>query len=322
MTGPARYRVDRRLSSWIEGTSDRQYAYILLAPVFAYVGGFAIWPLVTTFWMSLHADASSAAATVAGFIGFERYVQIFTGQYDIFLLRPMWDLGAPFQSAVTVTLLFGIVSTALSTVVGFGQAMVLNKEMRGQTWLRVAIILPWAVPIVIQGMIFSLFFQPSVGTISDILQSLGVFGSAPLASSFETFVIVVVADVWKQSAFMALLILAGLQSINRDLYEVANISGASIWQKFRTITLPLVMPALIVAMMFRMIAALWIYGPITTITRCNVMPSLTCMVVDGFEKGNYGTAASVAFIQAMLVALVLVVFVVMYRRSTIGGNGI
>jgi multiple sugar transport system permease protein len=134
----------------------------------------------------------------------------------------------------------------------------------------------------------------------------------------EALIVVIVADVWKQSAFMALLILAGLQSIDRELYKVSRVSGATRWQRFKTVTFPLVLPILLVAMMFRMISALWIYGPIATITECNVLPSLSCVVVAAFAEGSFGTASSVAFIQAVIVALVLVVFVLQYARANRG----
>lgn len=311
------YRLDKRLLGWLEDADEEYYAYLLLLPVFLYVGAFAIWPLVSTFWMSLHADVMTGAA-VGEFIGIDRYLAIFKGEYDVFLLRPVFDTSNLLQSAIPLTIVFSVISVILTTVIGFGQALVLNTDLRGKTWLRVAIILPWTIPIIIQGMIFRMFFQPGLGSATELLQGLGLFSSAPLADSAEALVVVIIADVWKQSAFMALLILAGLQSIDRELYKVSRVSGATRWQRFRTITFPLVLPILLVAMMFRMISALWIYGPIATITECNVLPSLSCVVVAAFSEGSFGTASSVAFIQAVIVALVLVVFVVQYARASRG----
>jgi len=159
-----------------------------------------------------------------------------------------------------VTLAFAILSVLFETLIGFGQALVLDQDFYGRRWVRVSIIIPWAIPIVIQGMIFFLLFNPTIGFGTEFMQWLGVFGDNPLSSSTDSFMIVLVADIWKTTAFMALLILAGLQSIDRGLYDVAKVSGASPWQRFRYITLPLVAPALLVAMLFRTMDAMRIYG--------------------------------------------------------------
>lgn len=300
------------LTQWVENLSETAFAYLLLSPMLLLLGAFAFWPLLRTFTMSLHADALYGAEQLGPFVGVENYVALLTGGINAQLTRPFFDLSQPFSSALTVTFIFTIVSVSIETVIGFAQALVLDQEFTGRRWVRVAIILPWAVPIVIQGMIFFLLFQPSVGFLVEPLQQIGVFSATPTTNSVDAMIIVVVADVWKTSAFMALLILAGLQSIDRSLYDVARVSGASIWQRFRYITLPIVLPTVLVAMLFRTIAAMRVYGLIETVTSCSTVPSLSCLVVSSFGGRQYGTAATIAFVTAAIIGLFVTIYIVGY----------
>ncbi|WP_436908319.1 carbohydrate ABC transporter permease [Halosimplex marinum] len=302
----------RAPANWTERLGEAGFAYLLLAPTFLLVGSMAFWPLFETFQMSLHADNLYGSDFVGEFVGVENYVALVTGSMDAILGNPFFSLQEPFKSAITVTLIYTVVSVTLETVLGFGQALVLDQDFRGRRWVRVAILIPWAVPVAIQGMIFFLIFQPGIGFGTQVMQDLGIFSSTPLINSFDSLVIVIVADVWKTSAFMALLILAGLQSIDRELYRVAKVSGASTWQRFKLITLPLVLPALLVAMLFRTIQAMRVFGVIETVSSCSTVPSLTCLVVSTFQSGRYGTASAVAFITAGIVGAVATIYIVKF----------
>ena len=306
--------------SWIESLSDTQFAYLLLTPCLIVFGIVAFWPLVRTFQMSLHADLLYGAERIGPFIGFENYVELLTGERNAALPRPFLDLSRPFKSAVTVTIIFTVVSVLFETLLGFGQALILNQEFRGRRWARVAIILPWAVPIVIQGMIFFLLFQPTIGFLVEPLAQLGIFSSTPQANSVDSLIIVIIADVWKTSAFMALIILAGLQSIDRSLYDVADVAGASKIQRFWTITLPLVLPSVLVAMLFRTIGAMRVFGLIETVSSCSTVPSLSCLVVQAFSSSRYASAATVAFVTAAIIGLVVSVYIVKFADVEGGGG--
>jgi len=210
------YNPISRGLNWMEGLSEQSYAYLLLAPAFLVLSAIALWPLWRTFRVSLYADNLFSAAKTGEFVGLANYVDVLTNQNPL-LSRPLIDLtgGTPFfRQALLVTLAFAVLSVVFETLIGFGQAYIMSKEYRGRRWVRVAIILPWAIPIVIQGMLFFLLFNPSVGFLSDPLQSIGLFSSNPLTSSTDAFAIVTVADIWKTASFMALLILAGMQSVD------------------------------------------------------------------------------------------------------------
>ena len=313
--------------TWMENLSEAAYAYLLLLPGFLLLALVAFYPLLSTFRMSFLADQTRGAEPLGGFVGLENYINVLTGEtrlsrqlIDVALTTefPFIELGTPFfRQALFVTLAFAILSVIFETAIGFGQAMVLDQEFRGRRWVRVAIILPWAIPIVIQGMLFFLLFQPTVGFGSGVMQALGIFGDNPLASSQDSFIIVLVADIWKTSAFMALLILAGLQSVDRSLYDVAKVAGATPWQRFKMITLPIVMPALIVAMLFRTMDAMRVYGIIESTAGCSTVPSMTCMVIDGLFGGTriYGTAAAVAFLTAAVIGVFIAVYLARFRDS-------
>ena len=308
-----------RAVQWMEGLTETQFAYLLLTPALLLFGVIAFWPLVATFEMSLHADAIVGQASIGEFVGFENYVELTTGERNAALTRPFLDLGQPFKSALTATLIFTVVSVFFETIIGFGQALVLDQDFRGRRWVRVAIIIPWAVPIVIQGMIFYLLFQPGIGFLVEPMQNLGVFTSTPLINSVDSMIIIIVADVWKTTAFMALLILAGLQSVDRSLYDVAKVAGATKWQQFKMITFPLILPTVLVAMLFRTIAAMRVFGIIETVSSCSTVPSLSCMVVSTFSSRRYGTASAVAFITAAIIGIVVSVYIIKFADTESGG---
>jgi multiple sugar transport system permease protein len=303
---------------WVENLDDSRFAYLLLAPAFLLLAVIVFWPLLRTFVISLQADSLSGATAYGEFVGLDNYIALLTGQLDgVALPSPFFNLGQPFQSALIVTVIFTVVSVVFETLLGFGQALVLDQDFRGRRWVRVAIIIPWAIPIVIQGMIFYLIFQPGIGFGVDIVQAIG-FSGTPLTDSAEALAIITLADVWKTTAFMALLILAGLQSVDRSLYDVAKVSGASKWQQFRMITLPIVLPTVLVAMLFRTLGAARIYGLIEATAGCTTVPSLSCLVVTTFSTRRYGTATAVAFVTAALIGIAAIFYVVLFARSEEG----
>jgi len=298
-----------RVTRWMENLSDTTYAYLLLLPVFVLLGSIAIYPLLRTFEMSLFAQTFTG---LGEFVGPGNYVDLFTGNMDRYLpgqptfLPQSFGIQGLVTSALTMTLLFAFVSVFFETIIGMGQALILDQDFYGRRWIRAAIIIPWAVPVVIQGMMFYLMFQPSIGFLTPPLADLGLLAPTNTLNdpASATFVIIV-ADIWKTSAFMALLILAGLQSIDRGLYDVAKVAGASKWQQFKHITFPLILPTIAVAVLFRSVAAMRVYGIIDIVSSCTVVPSLSCMVVESFFSGFNAAAGTIAFTTAAIIGLVV-----------------
>jgi len=338
MTTKQTRRSRSRLSAssvvrWVENLSDTAFAYLLLSPVLLLLGSMAFYPLLRTLFMSFQADAVRSSAFAKGFVGLDHYVALLTGEADIMLIRPLlptvvWNSQFPFihavpnplQSALVVTVVFAVVSVFFETLIGFAQALVLDQEFQGRRWVRIAIIIPWAVPIAIQGMVFLLMFQPNIGFLTDPLSAIGIFSETPLTNTRDSLLIVIVGDIWKTSAFMALLILAGLQSIDRSLYEVSRVAGASTWERFRYITLPLVFPTVMVAMLFRTIQALRVYGLIESAgIGCSTVPSLSCLVVQTFNNSYYALSSAIAFLTALLIGVGVTVYIMKYADSEQGG---
>jgi multiple sugar transport system permease protein len=306
---------------WMENLSDTQYAYLLLVPVFVLLGVVALYPLIRTFELSLF--ATSLDLTGRTFVGIDNYVQLFTGDKNRFLpggttfVPSSLSLTALLNSALVVTIIFAVVSVAFETVIGLGQALILDQDFTGRKWVRAAIIIPWAVPIVIQGMIFFLMFNSNVGFATPPLADLGLLAPTnTLNDTASATFIIIVADIWKTSAFMALLILAGLQSIDRGLYDVAKVAGASKWQQFKYITFPLILPTIGVAVLFRSVQAMRVYGIIDTVSSCAVVPSLSCMVVATFNTRE-GTAAAIAFVTAAIIGVAVMGLIVWQGEDAI-----
>ncbi|MFC7212635.1 carbohydrate ABC transporter permease [Saliphagus sp. GCM10025334] len=310
-------RSGSRLNDWIENLSEAGFAYLVLGPVIAIFALVALWPVLYTFQTSFFADSFSQFR--GEFVGLTNYVDLITGNRDALLIRPFFDPSNPFQSIIPTTLIYTVVSVVLITVLGFVQALVLNQAFRGRSLVRTAVLIPWAVPIVIQGMIFYLLFIPQAGLGTQVLNDLGLIGTRPLNSSGPTLGVVTLAAVWKRSAFVALIVLSGLQSIDQRLYDVGKVAGASRWEQFRFITLPQVMPVLLVAMLLTSIGSMRVYGQIDAISNCSTMPSITCAVVGTFNGSLYGTASALAFITAILIGLVSMIYLIKFNNSKMGG---
>ncbi|MFW6320558.1 MAG: carbohydrate ABC transporter permease [Halohasta sp.] len=318
------------VNRWLENLGETAFAYLLLTPVFVLLGAIALYPLLRTFELSMLTGILGGGTPE--FVGLQNYVDLFTGAADSefpgsasFLPEVSTSGEFPFvhlegwvRSTLVVTLLFTLVSVFFETIIGFGQALVLDKDFRGRRWVRAAIIIPWAIPLVIQGMIFYLMFHPSTGFLTQYLAPLGIVAPTnTLNDPFSAFLIVTVADIWKTTAFMALLILAGLQSIDRSLYDVAKVAGANKWQQFKLITFPLVLPALGIAVLFRTIDAMRIYGLIDSVSSCTTVPSLSCMVVETFNSSR-GLASAVAFVTAGIIGIVVLgVIYQQYKEGSI-----
>lgn len=173
-----------------------------------------------------------------------------------------------FWSSLWNTTIFTFFSMVFELLLGLGIALTLNQAFRGRGWVRTAAILPWALPTALIALAWRWIFNDEFGVWNDMLMRIGIISEPVswLGDPVWAMVAVIAADVWKTTSFVAILLLAGLQSIPEDLYEAHQIDGASPWQSFRQITLPLIMPQILIAMLFRFAQAFGIFDLIQVMT--------------------------------------------------------
>jgi len=266
-------------------------AWLFLAPMLIVLALVAGWPLLRTIWFSL-TDAELDTMRSYEFILFANYLEYFDGEWYGLLVDTTW------WRSVWNTMWFTAVSVSLETVLGLIVALTLNAEFRGRGLLRAAILIPWAIPTIVSARMWGWMLNDQFGIINDLFMTLG-FISEPVAwtASVDTALYaVIMVDVWKTTPFMALLILAGLQMLPTDCYEAAKVDGIHPIKVFFKVTLPLIRPAIMVAVIFRALDALRIFDLIYVLTPNNdstiSMSVYARQELMDFSKVGYGSAAS------------------------------
>src|SRR5438105_15449142 len=206
-------------------------------------------------------------------------------------------------------MIFVAVTTPIEVLLGLVIALVLNESFRGRGWLRAIVLIPWAVPTVVSSQMWRFIFNDRYGLFNYLLYGDATqLYWAPLAEPGLALLSIMVADIWKTSAFAALIILAGLQGIAGELYEAASIDGASAWRKFRHITLPLARPALLLALLFRTIDALHVFDLVFVMTQGGPADTTNVLQFYGYKKtfaeGMIGYGSTIAM-AVFLISLVL-----------------
>ncbi|TIS54807.1 MAG: sugar ABC transporter permease, partial [Mesorhizobium sp.] len=279
-------------------------------------------PLLRTFYYSF-TDASLADLDARQWVGFDNYFSMLSmpsGRvlYDGLLADPVW------WRAVWNTLLFAVVSVSCETVLGMIVALVLNADFRGRGFVRAAILIPWAIPTIVSAKMWQWMLNDQFGIINAVLLNLGLIDAkiAWTASTDTAMIAVLIVDIWKTTPFMALLFLAALQMLPRDVIEVARLDGANPWQIFWKVTLPLIRPAVMVAVIFRALDALRIFDLIYVLTPNNVhTKSMSVFVRENlfeFDKFAYGSAASTLLF--LIVALLTISYIRIGRIELEGGR--
>jgi len=289
-----------------------RWAAILVAPTILILAVVIMYPVINAIIMSFQADAGldpeTGLFTQGGSAGFSNYtawlLQQCGGPNGTTVPCAPGTLGAQFWEAFGTTFYFTIVTVALETVIGFWMALIMSRAFRGRSLLRASVLVPWAIPTAVTAKLwfFIFAFQGVINAVSgsDIIWT-GSEGPARWA--------IIIADVWKTTPFMALLILAGLQMIPGDVYEAAKMDGASTWQRFRLITLPLVRPALMVAILFRTLDALRMYDlPAIMTGGANGTTTLSILVVKQIRQG-FNSAAALSTITFLIIFIVAFIFV-------------
>nr|WP_262297623.1 sugar ABC transporter permease [Microvirga sp. HBU67692] len=279
-------------------------AWLFIAPSLIVVALIAGWPLARTIWFSF-TDASLDALGDYAFIGLENYLAHDDGGWFGILAEPDW------WHSVWNTLWFTAVSVSLETVLGMVVALILNAAFPGRGLMRAIILIPWAIPTIVSAKMWNWMLHDQFGVINDLLLRLGLIAApVPWTANADTALwAAVMVDVWKHTSFMALLILAALQMLPQDIYEAAKVDGVSPVRVFVRVTLPLIKPALLVAVIFRSLDALRVFDLIYVLTS-NAKETASMSVyarqqlVDFQEVGLGSAAATLIF---LIIALVVVI---------------
>jgi multiple sugar transport system permease protein len=291
-------------------------AYLLLLPTIVVMAVVVGYPIVLSVFNSFqadsHIDPNTGFAVTGGFVGLENYTHWLLQQCATptggHVACASGTLAASFWNSVFVTFFFAVVTVVLETVFGLWMAIIMNRNFRGRGILRAAVLVPWAIPTAVTAKLWYFIFATD-GIVNTILNANIIWGSDLWASRFA----IVIADTWKTTPFMALLILAGLQLIPEDVYEAARMDGATTVQQFFRITLPLLKPALVVAILFRTLDALRMYDLPAILTgggggRGDATTTLSILVVDQVKSGlNSASALStITFIIIFAVAFIFI----------------
>jgi multiple sugar transport system permease protein len=299
-------RLGRRRSRGRDryGSGERKLALAMLSPSMVVIALVAAYPIGYAIWLSLN-EYSVRVPGLSRFAGFDNYTEAFAS--------------TEFWQAVVVTFLFTAISVGLELLVGLGMALAMHEAFRGRGILRTVVLVPWAVLTVVSAITWRTIFEPNLGLAPQIIDALGLPGAGVvwLGEEGYSLAVMVLADVWKTAPFMALLLLAGLQVIPNDVYDAAKVDGATTLQRFRRITLPLLAPAILVALIFRTLDALRIFDLPYVLTRgANNTTTLSLLAHQELTSNRligYGSALSVlTFVIVMAVSF-------LYIR-TVGGN--
>lgn len=304
-------------ASLLAGRKRIGTAILFLAPMLIVLGAVAAWPLARTIWFGF-TDASLNNLQDAGWIGFKNYLSVRTlssGRtfYSGLLADDAW------WAAVWNTVKFAGISVLFETIFGTIVALVLHAKFPGRGIVRAAVLIPWAIPTIVSAKMWAWMMNDQFGILNDILLRLGII-SQPIAwtaSPDTALAAVLIVDIWKATPFVALLILAGLQMIPDEVHEAAKIDGAGPVRTFFSITLPLVWPAMMVAIIFRLLDALRVFDLIYVLTPNNDQTRTMSVFAQenlfAFDKFGYGSAASTLLF--LVIALITIAFIRLGRFS-------
>src|SRR5215207_2706686 len=279
------------------GLSERRLAAAMVSPSMILIAIVAAYPIGYAIWLSLH-EYSVRVAGLSRWAGLRNYT------------NALQD--SEFWTAVKTTFIFTGASVVLETLLGLAMALAMHSAFRGQGLLRTVVLVPWAVLTVVTAIMWRTMFESPLGFVNTLLGSDTVWlGEEPYA-----LIVIILADVWKTAPFMALLILAGLQVIPGEVYEAAKVDGASAWQRFTKITLPLLRPAILVALIFRTLDALRIFDlPFVLTNGKSGTSTLSTIAQETFATNRiYGLGSAMAVLTFIIVMIVSFTYI-----RTVGG---
>lgn len=230
------------------------------------------------------------------------------------------------HSTLLFTLTFTVISVFLELVLGLALAMIMNQPFKGRSLVRTFSLIPWAIPTSVAALIWSYLYNGSSGIISHLFSFIGLIQSpaAMLNSSRNALMGIIIADVWKTTPYMALLLLGGLQTIPNNLYESSSLEGASKWQQFRYITLPLLKPSIFVALLFRTLDAFRILDLIYVLTGGGPGGTTESISLYAyrvmFSQTRFGYGSAIVLIMALVVGIITYAYIKILNVDVLGQN--
>ena len=284
-----------------KGIPERRLAKLMVAPSMALIAVVAAYPIIYAIWLSLHEYSvrQSGLSRWAGPVGLRNYQNALNS--------------GEWWASLSHTLIFTVTSVTLELLIGLAMALAMHAAFKGQGLLRTVVLVPWAVLTVVTAVMWRTMFVSPYGFVNTLLGTDTVW----LGSEPQALIVIIIADVWKTAPFMALLILAGLQVIPGEVYEAAKVDGATTWQRFARITLPLLMPAILVALIFRTLDALRIFDlPYVLTQGQNGTSTLSTIAQEAFATNRiYGLGAAMAVLTFIIVMIVSFSYI-----RFVGGN--
>jgi multiple sugar transport system permease protein len=295
VTAPSVLTGDRR--------SQRRLAYWLIAPAVVLMLAVTGYPIVYAFWLSLHRYNLASPADTA-FIGLGNYQTILTDKY--------------WWTAFFVTLAITVISVAIEFVLGLALALVMHRTIFARGAVRTAILIPYGIVTVAASYSWYYAWTPGTGYLANLLPD----GSAPLTQQIPSLAVIILAEVWKTTPFMALLLLAGLALVPDDLLKAAEVDGAGAWTRLVRVTLPLLKPAILVALLFRTLDAFRIFDNIYVLTAgSNDTASVSILGYDNlFKAFNLGLGSAISVLVFAAVAVIAFVFIKLFGAAAPGSD--
>lgn len=308
---PARTPAPKRAARATDTRKQGSLAARLLTPTMGVLLLVIGYPILAAIYQSLYTQSQgtdAAGFVVQGnqFVGLGNYAAIFSG-----------DTGVRFWNAFYNTTFFTVVSVTVEVILGVAMALIMNKAFRGKGLIRASILVPWAIPTVVSALLWRWIFD-SNGIANKLLAQQILWATdGPQAKAA-----VILADTWKTAPFIALLVLAGLQVIPAEVYEAAKIDGANAWRQFWSMTLPLVKPALLVAVLFRLLDNLRMFDLPFVLIGAQKPSVETISILAYLENSNtrFGPAAAYAVVLFLYVVVVSYAFVRLLGADVIGDN--
>lgn len=286
---------------------ERRQAWGLMFPMLFVMACITLYPLVRTIWLSFTDAALISNGMTPNWVGWDNFIYAMEDpDYMAAFVRSLW---------------FTFVSVSLEGIIGVLVALLLNQKFYGRTLLRILVILPWALPTIVNAMMWRLNFHPDYGSINSLLFQFGLIDGYQswLGDPDSALYCVAFADVWKNYPLVTLMVLAALQTIPDELYEAARLDDASAWLRFKSITLPAIAPALAAVLALRTIDAFKIFDIIYAMTRGGPMDSTKTVSFfvyqESFSYLRAGSGAAYALLMTLVCSLLIVGYLYLLRRQ-------